>query len=266
MTIAPSSYRRRVKRGSSVEGPPGFWGSMLERVSRSEVLLRLALCLAAGLLLLILMHGWQEPFPFREGMVPPRGIAARVPFEKPDAERTRAAQERAAAQVRVVYSHDKAAIVRLRDGLKNRLAEIAAADSLTASSRAAWLEFAPEAAAVIDKLTTPADKTGVQPPVAPEPPAAGDKPEEAASKTPSAQPDPAQPAAGDAAAAEKPAEKPAGRADKQVLDAEQAHKAQLVAVAERVREACAKVADSRGWQRASRIASPAPTSFEIPEN
>jgi len=216
-TIAPSSYRRRVKRGSSVEGPQGFWGSLLERVSRSEVLLRLALCLAAGLILLVVLHGWHEPFPFRQGMVPPRGIAARVPFEKPDAERTRTAQDRAAAQVRVVYSQDKAAIVRLRDGLKNRLAEVAAADALTPSSRAAWLEFAPEAAAVIDRLTSPADRT----PVAPEPP-------------PAAPAEPAAKAEGPAPTAADAAEKPAGqptpgtegkpdaKADRQVAGAEQA--------------------------------------------
>lgn len=170
MTIAPSSYRRRIKRGSSVEVPHGFWGTLLENASRSEVLLRLALCVGAGLFLLMLMHGWAEPFPFHAGMVPPRGIAARLPFEKPDSERTRTAQERAAAQVRVVYSQDKAPIVRLRDGLKNRIAEIAASDSVTASSREAWLEFAPEAAPVIDRLRA-AEKPSVrEPPLAPAPP------------------------------------------------------------------------------------------------
>jgi putative nucleotidyltransferase with HDIG domain len=171
MRIAPSSYRRRIKRGSSVELPHGFWGTLLENVSRSDVLLRLAICLGAGLVLLMLMHGWTEPFPFRVGMVPPRGVVARVPFEIPDAERTRTAQERAAAQVRVVYSQDKAPIDRLRDGLKNRIAEIAAADSVTASSRAAWLEFAPEAAPVIDALVATVEKKAVrEPPLAPEPP------------------------------------------------------------------------------------------------
>jgi len=129
----------------------------------------------------MLMHGWTEPFPFRVGTVPPRGIVARVPFEKPDAERTRTAQERAAAQVRVVYSQDKAPIDRLRDGLKNRIAEIAAADSVTASSRAAWLEFAPEAEPVIDALVATAEKKVVrEPPLAPEPPDAAVQRDEAA--------------------------------------------------------------------------------------
>ena len=234
MTIAPSSYRRRTKRGSSVEAPQGFWGTLLENASRSEVLLRLALCLGAGVVLLILMHGWAEPFPFRAGMVSPRGVVARVPFEKPDAERTRTAQERAAAQVRVVYSQDKAPIVRLRDGLKNRIAEIAAAESVAASSRAAWLEFAPEAAAVIDKLVAAAEKPAVrEPPVAPGPPATAEPP--------SPEPPPARESEDAAASAESAADsdrgeggkkspapaadvaaKPAEQPDKRVAEAEQA--------------------------------------------
>ena len=228
MTIAPSSYRRRLKRGSSVEVPHGFWGTLLENVSRSEVLLRLALCMGAALVLLMIMHGWSEPFPFRAGMVSPRGVVARVPFEKPDAERTRTAQERAAAQVRVVYSQDKAPIVRLRDGLKNRLAEIAAAESVTASSRAAWLEFAPEAAPVIDALVAAWEKPAVrEPPLAPEPPAGGSPP------IPPSPPDSPTPAdavsdAGPSDVEKKPAAqsdvaeaKPAEQPDKRVLEAGQ---------------------------------------------
>ena len=87
-------------------------------------------------------------------------------FERPDPEATRTAQERAAAKVRVVYANDKAPVVRLRDGLKNRAAEIAAAEKLGRSIREAWGEFAPEAAAVLDSL--PAEQEA--PPVAPEPP------------------------------------------------------------------------------------------------
>jgi len=173
MPIAPSSYRRSAKRGASVEGPQGFWGMLLQRISRAEVLVRLAICLSGAIVLLILLHGWTEPLPFREGFVVPRGIVARVPFEKPDVERTRAAQARAAAQVRVVYSQDKSPVVRLRDGLKNRAAEIAAADTLAAVSRDAWLEFAPESAEALEALPPPIQPDAAaakEPPVAPEPP------------------------------------------------------------------------------------------------
>ncbi|NBP86993.1 MAG: HDIG domain-containing protein [Planctomycetia bacterium] len=172
MSIAPSSFRRRIRRASSMEGPQGFWGHLLETISRSEVLVRLGLCLLAGLTLLILLHGWSQPFAFRLGTVAPRGVVSRLPFEKPDLDRTRAAQERATSQVRVVYIQDRGPILRIRDGLKNRVAEIAAAETLAAVSRDAWLEFAPDTAAVLERLPVPAPGTVVKPPdppIAPEP-------------------------------------------------------------------------------------------------
>jgi putative nucleotidyltransferase with HDIG domain len=164
---------------------------LVEWISRAEVLVRLALCLAAATVLMIMLHGWTGPQPFREGSVAPHGLVARVPFEKPDPERTRAAQERAAAQVRVVYAQDKAPAVRLRDGLKNRIAEIAAADSLATVSRKAWLEFTPDAADALELI--PVEKPGerkpsLEPPVAPEPPeASGAKDDKTADKKEEAQ-------------------------------------------------------------------------------
>ena len=173
MSIAPSSFRRRIRRASSVEGPQGFWGGLLETISRSEVLVRLGLCLIAAVVLLILLQGWSEPFSFRLGSVAPRGVVARFAFEKPDLDRTRAAQERATSQVRVVYAQDRSPLLRIRDGLKNRVAEIAAAETLAGVSRDAWLEFAPETAPVLERLPVPVPGTKVapvQPPIAPEPP------------------------------------------------------------------------------------------------
>ena len=230
MTVAPSSYRRRARRGGSVEGPQGPWAMLVERISRAEVLVRLALCLAAATVLMIMLHGWTGPQPFREGSVAPHGLVARVPFEKPDPERTRAAQERAAAQVRVVYAQDKAPIVRLRDGLKNRVAEIAAADSLAAVSRKAWLEFTPDAAEALALI--PVEKPGEpkassEPPVAPEPPgdkgdkdakeAKDSKDEKTAAKKEDAGQDKADAAKPEPPAAEEPAPNPVVIAAEQVF-------------------------------------------------
>jgi cyclic-di-AMP phosphodiesterase PgpH len=145
MAINPNpTMRRRGRRGGSVEAPHGFWSVLAERVSKPEVLARLGLCLAASLVLLVVLRGWEEPFPFRIGWVPPRGIVSRVAFETPDPDATRTARERAAAKVRVVYAQDKAPVVRLRDGLKNRTAEVAAAETLDAAIHPVWLEFAPQ--------------------------------------------------------------------------------------------------------------------------
>ncbi|MDA9718731.1 hypothetical protein N9U65_04600, partial [Planctomycetaceae bacterium] len=113
MSIAPSSFRRRIRRASSMDGPQSFWGRLLETISRSEVLVRLGLCLLAAFFLLVLLRGWSQPFAFRLGSVAPRGVVARVAFEKPDLARTRAAQQRATSQVRVVYSQDRSPLVRI---------------------------------------------------------------------------------------------------------------------------------------------------------
>lgn len=190
---SPPPSRRRSRRTGPLEAPPGFLGELLERATRGDVLARLAACAAAAGLLLVILQGWEEPFPFRLGFVPPRGVVARTPFERPDPEATRDAQQRAAAKVRVVYAQDKAPIVRLRDGLKNRVAEIAAAESLARVSREAWLEFAPDASAVLERLA--AEGKG-EPPVAPEPPPTAPEPragdDTAAAPGPAPAPDPAQ--------------------------------------------------------------------------
>ena len=168
---------------------------LAERVARPEVLVRLGLCLAAALVLVVLLRGWAEPFGYRVGSVPVHGAVSRVAFDRPDPDATRVARERAAAKVRVVYAQDKAPIVRLRDGLKNRAAEIAAAETLAAVPREAWIELAPEAAEVLEHVPPPTPA-----PVAPEPPdldaAAADKPPGADKPPVAAKP-----------AAEKPAEK-----------------------------------------------------------
>lgn len=203
-TFTPS--RRRGRRGSSVEGPQGFWVRLLARIQQVEVLSRVGLCVGGATVLLVLLRGWTEPFPFRVGSIPDRGLVARVPFARPDPERTRLERERAARKVFVVYSQDKAPIVRLRDGLKNRIAEVAAADALAAVSRAAWLEFAPDAATAFDLLPAAEPKPPGDPPVAPDPPPAGAEP--------SAEPKPADQKPGET----KPASDAAETAKRKLLD------------------------------------------------
>lgn len=142
-----------------MDARPGLLTWVAERLAQPGTLARLGLCLAAALVLLLVLRGWEEPFPFRHDSVPPRGVVSRVAFEQPDPEATRTAQVRAAAKVRVVYAQDKAPVARVRDGLKNRVAEIAAAERLALPIREAWLEFAPESAAALAATPEP----GVEP-------------------------------------------------------------------------------------------------------
>jgi putative nucleotidyltransferase with HDIG domain len=174
MPVAPSSYRRRLKRSAAVEAPTGFWGRLIDQLVRSETIFRLSMCGLAGLVMLVVLQGWRPPLSARPGLVEAHGIVSRVPFEMPDPERTRTAQERAKSLVRVVYAQDKAPIVRVRDGLKNRAAQIASAETLTTQSLAAWKEFAPQTADLAEYLPPPPSPEAAavpEPPVAPDPPA-----------------------------------------------------------------------------------------------
>jgi putative nucleotidyltransferase with HDIG domain len=170
MQVAPSSYRRRLKRGASVEAPTGFWGKLIDQLVRSETIFRLSMCCVAGLVMLVVLQGWRPPMWAREGMVAPHGIVSRVPFEVEDNEGTRQAQERARRLARVVYTQDKAPIVQLRDGVKNLVAQISVNESLTVKSQAAWMAFAPESETLIEFLP-PGTETERKPqaPVAPAP-------------------------------------------------------------------------------------------------
>ncbi len=215
MPLGSPLVRRRQRRPGAVDLPHSFWQLLAGQVVRPEVLTRLGICLAGSLVLLVALRGWSEPFAFRVGSVPVHGVVSRVPFEKPDPDATRVARERAAAKVRVVYAQDKAPIVRLRDGLKNRAAEIAAADSLAAVPRDAWVEFVPEAAGILEHVPPPAPV-----PVAPEPPDLAVPPTKkpAGGGTPEAAPKPAVPApppelAGQIAAAEQDFQRFRGRID-----------------------------------------------------
>lgn len=173
MPVAPSSYRRRLKRGASIEAPTGFWGRLVDQLVRSETIFRLSMCGLAALVMLVVLRGWRPPLSVRPGMVVSYGVVSRVPFEMPDPERTREAEERAKSLVRVVYAQDKAPIVRVRDGLKNRVAQIASAESLTTESHDAWSDFAADDADLVRYLPAPPGPDvapAVTPPVAPAPP------------------------------------------------------------------------------------------------
>ncbi len=152
-----------------MEAPHGFLASLAERVAQPAVLARMGICLAAALVLLVALRGWEEPLPFRHEWVPPRGVVSRVAFERPDPEATRTAQVRAAAKVRVVYAQDRAPVARVRDGLKNRAAEIAAAERLGPAIREAWLEFAPDTSDAAD-APTPSATDEADAATRPEPP------------------------------------------------------------------------------------------------
>ncbi len=73
--------RRRSERVAALELPPGFWRRSWLALRRHDVLVRISLCMAAALLLCVVIRGWHPPFVFRKDYAPAYDVVARVPFE-----------------------------------------------------------------------------------------------------------------------------------------------------------------------------------------
>src|SRR6478752_6679938 len=100
--------KRRFDRASSLELPPGLWGSLWAHLQEPVVLVRVALCAFVAVLLLVLTRGWAPPLPYREGDLPARDIVVRTQFEKIDETATADAKRRARGLAVAIYEQDPA--------------------------------------------------------------------------------------------------------------------------------------------------------------
>ncbi len=135
--------RTRSERVAALEIRPGKWERAWANLRRRDVLLRLGLALVTALVICLVIRGWESPFAYRIGYVPPRDITARVPFSMPDPAATDLARVRARSQVRYVYSQDAEPLVRLRGALRNSLLEVMRATTYADVKPATWAEFRP---------------------------------------------------------------------------------------------------------------------------
>ena len=125
-----SKKKRRIDRVTSVEMPPGVWGTLWDQLRRGHVLVRLALCALTALLLWAITAGWAPPFPYHWGDVLPRDIVARTQFERPDEEATRKARDQARSLAIAMYDQDPTQLEQLRAKIENDVTELLAAKSL----------------------------------------------------------------------------------------------------------------------------------------
>jgi hypothetical protein len=140
--------RTRSERVAALELPPGQWERTWASLHRRAVLLRIALGVAAAVVLCVVMRGWDPPFVYRAGHVPQRDVTARVSFEAPSLAETDAARDRARRQARPVYVRDPQPLDELVAALESALEEVLAAESLAALDPRVWADFrAPSEAA-----------------------------------------------------------------------------------------------------------------------
>jgi putative nucleotidyltransferase with HDIG domain len=124
-----SKKKRRIDRVTSLEMPPGVWGSLWGNLRRGNVLVRLALCAVTALLLWVITRGWAPPMPYHLGDVPSRDIIARTEFKMPDEKATDKAREQARRTAIAIYEHNPEQLEQLRARIENDVTQIVAAKS-----------------------------------------------------------------------------------------------------------------------------------------
>lgn len=135
-----SRKKRRIDRVTTLEMPPGVWGSLWGNLRQGYVLVRLALCALAAVMLWIITAGWAPPFPYHLGDVPPRDIVSRTQFERPDPETTRKAREQARNLAIAIYDQDPSQIEQLQARIENDVLQIVAAPSYE-DAEVLWDQF-----------------------------------------------------------------------------------------------------------------------------
>jgi putative nucleotidyltransferase with HDIG domain len=135
-----SRKKRRIDRVTSLELPPGVWGNLWSQLRSGYVLVRIALCALAAVVLCLITQGWAPPLPYHWGDVPPRDVVARTEFKREDPEATTKAREQARSLAIAVYEQNGALLEQLRAKLENDVSQLLAATEFGAVS-SLWNEF-----------------------------------------------------------------------------------------------------------------------------
>ncbi len=135
--------RTRQQRVAVVELPPGLLGNLWGQLQRGSILLRLAICALAAILMLIFTRGWDPPFRYRLNEVPERNIVASVDFEQPDQAATAEARTLSRRLTVAVYDQDPAPLEQLRAQLRLEIGKLLTAETWEDVDPELWQQFQP---------------------------------------------------------------------------------------------------------------------------
>jgi len=124
-----NSKKSRSSRTLAMRKQQQGWRRVVNALRDRGVLLRLSVCLAGILLLLIVVQSWKPPFPFREGDVPAHGLASKIDFTRVDQFRTEQAQRLAEEQAAYVFRNQPELLDPLGQRLRSDFGKIADAKS-----------------------------------------------------------------------------------------------------------------------------------------
>ena len=154
-----SPRKTRPQRLSVHKIGTSWSGRLSEQLSRTDVSLRLSICLVVLAALVIALQSWQAPFPYRLGDDFPNGILARIDFERINNGKTEVARIERESRVPQVFRVVPEGVERLRSlssDLRRHLFEVVQVNrfnELSAETRAAfgWISPGPS---TIDPLTS----------------------------------------------------------------------------------------------------------------
>ncbi|QDU30021.1 HD domain protein [Anatilimnocola aggregata] len=115
----------------------------LSVLRRTDVLIRLGLCVLAALVMWGVTGSWAPSFSYRTGFIPNRDIIARVDFSEEDPVETAKRKDQARSQAEFVYEQDARPLEELRQELKNKVSQLASVESYDKVEPKLWEEFSP---------------------------------------------------------------------------------------------------------------------------
>lgn len=124
--------KTRSERAANLRVDRYPWRRMFERITSFDALARLGIAVAAAVILIVFVRGWEPPFAYRKGFIPQRAILARVPFKVYDEKKTDALRMQSGREVLAVYENIKEPIVQLRGAVKDALFAVREAADTTA--------------------------------------------------------------------------------------------------------------------------------------
>lgn len=138
------SRRNRPQRLSVHKIGTSLSGRLTDQLSRSDVSLRLVICLTVLACLVVALQSWQAPFPYRLGDYSPDGIVARIDFAPVNNAKTEVARIERERRVPPVFRAIAAGAERLRNlsaDLRRQLLELTQVkqfSELSAETRSAF--------------------------------------------------------------------------------------------------------------------------------
>ncbi|MBC7856338.1 MAG: HDIG domain-containing protein [Pirellulaceae bacterium] len=147
-----TGHFRRYRPGKGGFAPSrGTLARVLDSVRRTDVLIRLGMCIAAALVIWLLTGAWEPLFSYRPGYIPPRDLLARVEFRIPDPSATDKLQDEARRSTEAVYINDVEKLDQVRRDLSGKLADILVAESFDKVDKPKWEPFSTKAMGQLDE-------------------------------------------------------------------------------------------------------------------